>query len=85
MNNLTTTFNLLFAVCQNGYRNHIVKLRTLGEYGTPGVPIPEGHGLLTHGGKQVDLPFPRQASSWYVPNRVILEAMLPERVRKSES
>jgi hypothetical protein len=57
MNNLTMTFNLLFAVCQNGCRNHIVKVPTRGEFGTPGVSIPEGHGLLTHGGKQASLPF----------------------------
>jgi UDP-sulfoquinovose synthase len=65
MNNLLTTFNLLFAVCEDGCRAHLVKLGTMGEYGTPGVPIPEGHGILTHRGKKADLPFPRQANSWY--------------------
>lgn len=64
-NNLLTTFNLMFAVLEHGLDAHFVKLGTMGEYGTPGVPIPEGSALLAHRGVEAVMPFPRQAGSWY--------------------
>ena len=64
-NNLLTTMNLMFALVAEGASAHMVKLGTMGEYGTPGVPIPEGSGWLTHEGETAYMPFPRQAGSWY--------------------
>lgn len=64
-NNITTTFNLLYAlrdVCPDA---HLVKLGTMGEYGTPGVEIPEGFFELDFRGRHAKLPFPRSAGSWY--------------------
>lgn len=64
-NNLTTTFNLLFAaraVCPDV---HLLKLGTMGEYGTPNVAIPEGFFEIDYRGRRDRLPFPRQAGSWY--------------------
>jgi len=64
-NNLLTTFNLMFAVLEAGVDAHFVKLGTMGEYGTPGVPIPEGSARLSYRGHEAVMPFPRQAGSWY--------------------
>jgi Nucleoside-diphosphate-sugar epimerases len=65
LNNITTTFNLLFsmrAICPDA---HLVKLGTMGEYGTPNIDIPEGFFEIEYRGRRDRLPFPRQAASWY--------------------
>jgi UDP-sulfoquinovose synthase len=64
-NNITTTFNLLFAMRDICPQAHLVKLGTMGEYGTPNVDIPEGFFEIEYNGRQDRLPFPRQAGSWY--------------------
>jgi UDP-sulfoquinovose synthase len=64
-NNITTTFNLLFAMRNISPQSHLVKLGTMGEYGTPNVDIPEGFFEIEYNGRQDRLPFPRQAGSWY--------------------
>ena len=64
-NNLTTTFNLMFAIREFTPHAHLLKLGTMGEYGTPNVDIPEGFFELEFRGRKDWLPFPRQASSWY--------------------
>jgi UDP-sulfoquinovose synthase len=64
-NNLVGTLNILYAmkeVCPNA---HLVKLGTMGEYGTPNVDIPEGFFSIEYRGRTDILPFPRQAGSWY--------------------
>jgi UDP-sulfoquinovose synthase len=65
MNNITTTFNLLFAMRDIRPQAHLVKLGTMGEYGTPNVDIPEGFFEIEYRGRRDRLPFPRQAGSWY--------------------
>ncbi len=64
-NNIITTFNLLFAMRDLQPRAHLVKLGTMGEYGTPNVDIPEGFFEIEYRGRRDRLPFPRQAGSWY--------------------
>ena len=64
-NNLTTTFNLLFAIRDLSLDTHLLKLGTMGEYGTPDVDIPEGFFELEYRGRKDYVPFPRQAPSWY--------------------
>jgi UDP-sulfoquinovose synthase len=64
-NNITTTFNLLFAMRDIRPEAHLVKLGTMGEYGTPNVDIPEGFFEIEYRGRRDRLPFPRQAGSWY--------------------
>jgi UDP-sulfoquinovose synthase len=64
-NNITTTFNLLFAMRDIRPEAHLVKLGTMGEYGTPNVDIPEGFFEIEYRGRPDRLPFPRQAGSWY--------------------
>jgi UDP-sulfoquinovose synthase len=64
-NNLVSTLNILFAmrdVCPDA---HMVKLGTMGEYGTPNIDIPEGFFDIEYRGRTDRLPFPRQAGSWY--------------------
>ncbi|MBI2061483.1 MAG: NAD-dependent epimerase/dehydratase family protein [Nitrospirae bacterium] len=64
-NNLTTTFNLLFAIRHRSPDTHLVKLGTMGEYGTPNLDIPEGFFEIEYRGRRDRLPFPRQGGSWY--------------------
>ena len=64
-NNIVSTFNLLFAIRDISPETHLVKLGTMGEYGTPNVDIPEGFFEIEYRGRKDRLPFPRQAGSWY--------------------
>ena len=64
-NNVGSTFNLLFAIRDICPDVHLVKLGTMGEYGTPNVPIPEGFFEIDYRGRKDRLPFPRQAGSFY--------------------
>lgn len=69
-NNLFGTLNILFAmrdICPNA---HLVKLGTMGEYGTPNLDIPEGYFTIEYRGRTDTLPFPRQAGSWYHQTKV---------------
>jgi UDP-sulfoquinovose synthase len=64
-NNITSTFNLMFAIRDLRPDAHLLKLGTMGEYGTPGIDIPEGFFEIEYRGRRERLPFPRQAGSWY--------------------
>ena len=65
MNNLVGTFNLLGAMKERVPEAHLIKLGTMGEYGTPAMDIPEGFFEIDYRGRTDRLPFPRQAGSWY--------------------
>jgi UDP-sulfoquinovose synthase len=65
LNNITTTFNLMFAMRDLTPDAHMLKLGTMGEYGTPNVDIPEGFFEVEFRGRKDWMPFPRQAPSWY--------------------
>ena len=69
-NNLNGTLNILFAMRDICPEAHLVKLGTMGEYGTPNVDIPEGFFTITYRGREDTLPFPRQAGSWYHQTKV---------------
>lgn len=64
-NNVLGTLNLLYAMRDVCPEAHLVKLGTMGEYGTPNVDIPEGFFTVEYRGREDRLPFPRQAGSWY--------------------
>ncbi len=64
-NNIVGTFNLLYAMREIVPEAHLVKLGTMGEYGTPNLEIPEGFFEIEYKGKRDSIPFPRQAGSWY--------------------
>lgn len=70
-NNLNTTFNLVWAVIENVPHAHIVKLGTMGEYGTPNIDIEEGWIDVTHKGRTQKFLYPRQASSLYHTTKVL--------------
>lgn len=39
---------------------HMVKLGTMGEYGTPNIDIEEGYITINHNGRTDTLPYPKQ-------------------------
>ncbi|MGI0129186.1 MAG: UDP-sulfoquinovose synthase [Thermoplasmata archaeon] len=63
--NLTGTLHLLYAIREVCPAAHLVKMGTMGEYGTPNVDIAEGFFEIEFHGRTDRLPFPRQAGSWY--------------------
>lgn len=69
-NNVIGTLNLLYAIKETAPNAHLVKLGTLGEYGTPKMDIPEGFFEVTYHGRKARLPFPRQAGSIYHLSKV---------------
>jgi UDP-sulfoquinovose synthase len=69
-NNIEGTLNLLFAMKEYVPDCHLVKLGTMGEYGTPNVDIPEGFFEIEFRGRKDTLPFPRQPGSLYHLSKV---------------
>jgi len=69
-NNIMGTLNMLFAMRDICPDAHLVKLGTMGEYGTPNIDIPEGFFTIEYRGRKDTLPFPRQAGSWYHQTKV---------------
>jgi len=65
MNNIIGTNNILFAMHRHVPHCHLLKLGTMGEYGTPNIDIPEGFFEVEYRGRKDYLPFPRQPGSWY--------------------
>jgi UDP-sulfoquinovose synthase len=65
MNNIIGTNNILFAMHKHAPECHLLKLGTMGEYGTPNIDIPEGYFEVEYRGRNDRLPFPRQPGSWY--------------------
>ncbi len=70
-NNLDVTFNMIQAVQAHAPDCHIVKLGTMGEYGTPNIDIEEGWLDIHHKGRQDRFLFPRQAGSLYHTTKVL--------------
>jgi UDP-sulfoquinovose synthase len=70
-NNLNVTANLIFAVRQFCPEAHIVKLGTMGEYGTPNIDIEEGWIDVHHKGRDQTFLFPRQAGSLYHTTKIM--------------
>jgi len=70
-NNLNATFNAIWAVLTHAPRCHIVKLGTMGEYGTPNVDIEEGWIDIEHKGRTEKFLYPRQAGSLYHTTKVL--------------
>ena len=70
VNNLTGTLNILHAMRDVCPEAHLVKLGTMGEYGTPNIDIPEGFFEIEYNGRKDTLPFPRQTGSWYHQTKV---------------
>ena len=65
INNVVGTLNILYAMKDFAPHSHLVKLGTMGEYGTPNIDIEEGFIEIHHKGRSDVLPFPKQPSSFY--------------------
>ncbi len=65
LNNTVGNLNLLWAMHEVAPRAHLVKLGTMGEYGTPNIDIEEGFITLEHKGRTDTVPFPKQPGSFY--------------------
>lgn len=70
-NNLDVTFNCIWAVKDIAPDAHIVKLGTMGEYGTPNIDIEEGWLEVEHKGRKDTFLFPRAAGSLYHTTKVL--------------
>lgn len=70
-NNLAVTFNCIWAVKEIVPECHIVKLGTMGEYGTPNIDIEEGWIDIEHNGRSDKFLFPRAAGSLYHTTKVL--------------
>lgn len=70
MNNVVGTLNVLFAIKEVQSGCHLVKLGTMGEYGTPNIDIEEGFIRIVHNGREDLLPFPKQPGSFYHLSKV---------------
>lgn len=64
-NNVINNLNVLFAIRDIVPECHLIKLGTLGEYGTPNIDIEEGWLTIEHNGRKDELPFPKQPGSFY--------------------
>jgi UDP-sulfoquinovose synthase len=69
-NNVINTLNVLFAMNELAPDAHLVKLGTMGEYGTPDIDIEEGYIEINHNGRSDTLPFPKLPGSWYHLSKV---------------
>jgi len=70
VNNVVGTLNLLYALREFQPDCHLVKLGTMGEYGTPNIDIEEGYITIEHNGRKDVLPYPKQAGSFYHLSKV---------------
>jgi UDP-sulfoquinovose synthase len=70
VNNVVGNLNLVYAIKENNPECHLVKLGTMGEYGTPNIDIEEGFIEITHNGRTDTLPYPKQPGSFYHLSKV---------------
>jgi UDP-sulfoquinovose synthase len=69
-NNVIGNLNVLFALQEFAPECHLVKLGTMGEYGTPNIDIEEGFIEIEHNGRRDRLPYPKQPGSFYHLSKV---------------
>ncbi len=70
INNITGTIHVLWAMREYASGTHLIKLGTMGEYGTPNIDIEEGFLEVESKGRKDVLPFPKQAGSFYHLSKV---------------
>jgi UDP-sulfoquinovose synthase len=70
VNNVVGTLNLLFALREFNPDCHLIKLGTMGEYGTPNIDIEEGYIEIEHNGRKDVMPYPKQPGSFYHLSKV---------------
>jgi UDP-sulfoquinovose synthase len=70
VNNVTGTLNLLYAIAEIDPEIHLVKLGTMGEYGTPNIDIEEGWLDLEYKGRKDRVLYPKRPGSFYHLSKV---------------
>lgn len=70
-NNLNVTFNCIWGIKEFCPNAHIIKLGTMGEYGTPNIDIEEGWLEINHKGRSDKFLFPRAAGSLYHTTKIL--------------
>jgi UDP-sulfoquinovose synthase len=69
-NNVVGTLNVLFAMRDVAPEAHLVKLGTMGEYGTPDIDIEEGYLTVNHNGRSHTFLYPKTPGSMYHLSKV---------------
>jgi UDP-sulfoquinovose synthase len=69
-NNVVGNLNLLYAIADIDPDIHLVKLGTMGEYGTPNIDIEEGWLTITHNGRSDRVMYPKRPGSFYHLSKV---------------
>lgn len=69
-NNVVGTLNLVFAIQHACPDAHLVKLGTMGEYGTPNIDIEEGWITIEHKGRCDTVLYPKKPGSFYHLSKV---------------
>jgi UDP-sulfoquinovose synthase len=69
-NNVVGTLNVIWAMREHAPDCHLIKLGTMGEYGTPNIDIEEGYIDIEHNGRRDRLPFPKLPGSFYHLSKV---------------
>ena len=70
MTNVSGTLNILFAMQSLFPDCHLVKLGTMGEYGTPNIDIEEGYLTIEHNGRTDTVLYPKKPGSFYHLSKV---------------
>ncbi|MBO8155650.1 MAG: NAD-dependent epimerase/dehydratase family protein [Bacillaceae bacterium] len=70
VNNVVGTLNVLYGIKEIVPDCHLIKLGTMGEYGTPNIDIEEGYIKIKHKGREDVLPYPKQPGSMYHLSKV---------------
>jgi UDP-sulfoquinovose synthase len=69
-NNVVGNLNVLFAIRDRSPETHLVKLGTMGEYGTPDIDIEEGYLTVAHNGRSHTFLYPKTPGSMYHLSKV---------------
>jgi UDP-sulfoquinovose synthase len=70
VNNVVGTLNVIYGIKEIVPDCHLIKLGTMGEYGTPNIDIEEGYIKIVHNGREDVLPYPKQPGSMYHLSKV---------------
>jgi UDP-sulfoquinovose synthase len=70
VNNVVGNLNVLYAIAEINPDIHLVKLGTMGEYGTPNIDIEEGWLDVEHKGRRDRVLFPKRPGSFYHLSKV---------------
>ncbi len=65
VNNVVTNMNILFSMTRRVPDAHLLKMGSMGEYGTPEIEITEGPIEIQRDGRRHSAMFPRAGQSWY--------------------